>query len=338
MALHPRVRVIVEEDDFRRLVFPSGLPATLTELHNTIRETFGIERQFRVQFKDPDFNDDFMNITSVQDIQDRGTLKLVYTLNEIDSSPSSAKPASSQGLSSVSPVSSSDSESTIILQHSDSELRTRAWPREFPIPRFPYNVEVQLQRGNETFRESGTKLNITPGLKSEILEKLAEEIFQYTAYPQNCQIDDVAAALIKKFPCLKELSASGYYGWMISLKYKMANYRTKMRSIGCPEVTVNALKNKSRDECLPAKNVKKARKAEVNYCPSNPVGETDESLENVRVELLNDVQQRNSASRVREKMSRTFSYRRKEVVQGNPAVKEFKARWPALFHIDGVST
>lgn len=61
----------------------------------------------------------------------------------------------------------------------------------------------------------------------------------------------------------------------------MANYRTKMRNIGCPEVTLNALKNKARDECLPAKNVKKLKKAEVNYCRSHTAGETDESLENV---------------------------------------------------------
>lgn len=120
-------------------------------------------------------------------------------------------------------------------------------------------------------------------MKSDILDKLAEEIFQYTGYPQNHQIDDSARALIKKCPCLWEPSVTGYYGWMISLKYKMANYQTKMRNIGCSEVTVNALKNKSRDECFPAKNVKKAKKAEVNYCPSYPTGETDESLENLRV-------------------------------------------------------
>lgn len=115
----------------------------------------------------------------------------------------------------------------------------------------------------------------------------------------------------------------------------MANYKTKMRNIGCPEVTV---KNKSSDEYLPAKNVKKPRKAEVNYCPSHPTGETDESLEDVRVELLKDIRQRNSASHVREKMSKTFSYRRKEVVHSSPTAGEFKARWPALFHIQEVIT
>lgn len=105
-------------------------------------------------------------------------------------------------------------------------------------------------------------------------------------------MDEVAGALIKKCPCLKEQSATGYYGWMISLKYKMANYRMKMQNIGCPEVTINAFKNKSVDDCRPAKNLKKPKKAKVNYCPSNPAGETDESLENVRVELLNETRRR----------------------------------------------
>lgn len=339
----------MEEDDFRRLDLRTGKPKTLMDLHNTIRDAFGIERDFRIQFMDPDFNNEFMNITSVQDIQDRSTIKLVYMQNPEDMSPFSSRlntpstPGSSGShLSSQTPrsvsSSSSDSDATIILSHSDSKLRAYAWPREFTIPRFPFNIEVQLQRGNDTFKETGTGLKITPGLKSDILEKLAEEIFQFTAYPQNHQIDDVAEALIKKFPCLRESSATGYYGWMISLKYKMANYRTKMRNIGCPEVTVNALKNKSNDECLPAKNVKKAKKAEVNYCPLHPAGETDESLENVRVQLLNDVRQRNRASNVGEKMSKTFSYRRKEVVQGNPGAGEFKLRWPALFHVEEVKT
>lgn len=41
------------------------------DLHNTIRDAFGIERDFHIQFMDPDFNNEFMNITWMQDIQDR---------------------------------------------------------------------------------------------------------------------------------------------------------------------------------------------------------------------------------------------------------------------------
>jgi hypothetical protein len=80
-------------------------------------------------------------------------------------------------------------------------------------------------------------------VKSDILEKRSERIFQFTAYPSSLQIVQVAEALVKKYPCLKELgSFSGLYGWKTSLKYKMGNYRSKLRGIGCPELEVNSAK------------------------------------------------------------------------------------------------
>lgn len=52
----------------------------------------------------------------------------------------------------------------------------------------------------------------------------------------------------------------------------MANYRTRMQRIGCPKMTLNALINTCSDKCLPAKDVKKPRKAVVNYFPANAAG------------------------------------------------------------------
>ncbi|GAA6103500.1 uncharacterized protein LOC111191873 [Tachysurus ichikawai] len=85
--------------------------------------------------------------------------------NAPSTSGSSGAPVSNQTspIFSQASLPSTDSDDTIILPHSDNDLRSRAWPREFPIPRFPYNVEVQLQRGNDRFRETGTQLKITPG-------------------------------------------------------------------------------------------------------------------------------------------------------------------------------
>ena len=64
-------------------------------------------------------------------------------------------------------------------------------------------------------------------MNSDVLEKLDEEIFHYTAYPSGLQISAVAEALVKRYPCLREprTSFSGLYGWQQRLKYKMANYR-----------------------------------------------------------------------------------------------------------------
>ncbi|XP_030010424.1 uncharacterized protein LOC115433254 isoform X2 [Sphaeramia orbicularis] len=111
----------------------------------------------------------------------------------------------------------------------------------------------------------------------------------------------------------------------------MANLRTKLRGLGCADMTINSLKNKSSDNRRAAFNVEKPKRAEVNYCPQHPKGETVESLEKERAAILSEMTKRNNNSVVSEKMENTFSYRRQEVLQGQPMVAHFKSRWPALF-------
>lgn len=112
----------------------------------------------------------------------------------------------------------------------------------------------------------------------------------------------------------------------------MGNYRSKLRSIGCPEVTVNSAKNKRHAA------VKKPKKAEINYLPPHPVGVTEQSLEQERMELLDDVKIRDNWRNINQKMSRTFSYRRQEIVEKSPSIASIQERWPALFDTSQVST
>lgn len=81
----------------------------------------------------------------------------------------------------------------------------------------------------------------------------------------------------------------------------------------------------------PAKNCKGPKRADVNYFPPHPSGETSNSLEIVRQELPNEVKKRNNTKVIWEKMAKTFSWRRLEVVSGSPCAADFKERWPALF-------
>lgn len=195
-------------------------------------------------------------------------------------------------------------------------------------------MELQLQSANQAFISDGVLLNPSQKMKSDILESLAEQISKFKAYPTNLEVESVAEALIKAHPCLREQgSASGFYGWKISLKYKMANYRTKLRNLGCPELSINSLKHKPADRCQPAYNVKKPRKADVNFCPPYPAGETQDSLEGERLALLSEVKKRNNDQVVKEKMAKTFAYRRQEVVKDKPMIGEFKSRWPGLFTV-----
>lgn len=115
------------------------------------------------------------------------------------------------------------------------------------------------------------------------------------------------------------------------MKYKMGNYRTQLRVQGCPELSVNSLKSKATTDALPAKKVKRPKRAEANFNPVFPVGETLESLEKQRLELLSEIGIRNNERVIADKMTRTFAYRRQEVVNQEPSIKDFKDRWPVLF-------
>ncbi|KAK2856689.1 hypothetical protein Q5P01_005424 [Channa striata] len=239
----------------------------------------------------------FFILTSTDVVKDKDRIKLVQTeasfilsLTSINEPTASSSPVSLDQ-SFQDKCSSFSSSNTIILPQPPGN-RSDPWPTNFVIPNFSYDVEFPLQERNKAYEHDGSLLQ-KPSLNSNILEKLAETIFHYTAYPTGLQIQAVLEALIKKHPCLREpgTSFSGMYGWQQHLKYKMANYRSKMRicEVPCPELDME------------------------------------------RQKLLNEVKKKNNTKVIQEKMSKAFSYRRLEVVSGSPAANDFKYRWPALF-------
>ncbi|KAK5605701.1 hypothetical protein CRENBAI_007487 [Crenichthys baileyi] len=117
----------------------------------------------------------------------------------------------------------------------------------------------------------------------------------------------------------------------------MANYRTKRRRSGCLDVAVNAGKRGGHStEGEPAnKNIKKAKKGELNYLPNFPEGFNQ--VEGAGRDLVDEMQKRTpNGQLVKEKMDLTFALRRKEVVESEPAISEMLERWPALFTEDQV--
>lgn len=326
MAAPVKLRIILGSNNAEKLTIETGMPKSVEDLSNEIKRHFDIEGDIRLQYMDSDFDNEFVNLNQICDIQDKSTVKIIHLSDALDLSQGSMN-RSEEG------TSLSSSSDTLILS-SDSETARSHWPTEFQIPNFSYDVEMQLRSANQAFISNGVLLSPGHKLKSDILESLAQEIIKFKAYPSNLEIESVAEALIKAHPCLREQgSFSGFYGWKISLKYKMANYRTKLRNLGCPELSINSLKHKPADRCQPAYDVKKPRKAEVNFCPPYPAGETQDSLEGERLALLSEVKKRHNDKVVKEKMAKTFAYRRQEVVRDKPMVAEFKMRWPGLFTV-----
>ncbi|CAI5674046.1 uncharacterized protein LOC109194394 isoform X4 [Oreochromis niloticus] len=341
MAAMVKLRIIFSENDSRRLILPNGMPESVSELVQQIKGQCGVNGDFRLQFMDAEFGNEFTNLESMSDIQDKSTIKVIFSsVAPVEPGepllPLYSSAATSRTLDDSSSLSSpGNSFDTDILSSPEStSSRATAWPDVFPIPRFSYDTQLQLDRANATFKETGALLNPDHKIKSAILDGLAETIVQYKVYLSDREFDEVAEALVTTHPCLKEPgSVTGYGGWKTSLKYKLANYRTKLRRLGCPEVTVNSLKHKPDGKCTPAYGVKKPKKAEVNYCPTYPAGETAETLEEIRVDLLSEVKKKNNDHRVAAMMEKTLALRRQEVIREAPMIADFKMRWPALFHV-----
>ncbi|CAL9685463.1 unnamed protein product [Knipowitschia caucasica] len=353
MAVH--LRVILEEHNIKKLTLPE-LPTTVEELVSIITKTFQVPREVALLYQDQDFDNQFFSVTSTADLHDKATVKVVLIEPTItldlhpvrDSGPSStvsspisvsSRPASNPEVdicpaddegSQVSDCASTSSQDTIILPKS---CRPSPWPQPFKIPEFSRDIELILAEANKSYHATGN-LFMEASVKSAIMQDLSKEIFSYTAYPTSQHVYLVAEALVAKFPCLKEPgSFSGLYGWQQRIKNKMHNYRAKLKSrkYSYPEIEINALTGMRTAEAGPSKNVKKPKKAEVNYLPPHPVGENQETLDKERLELLDEVKKKNNAKIITDKMTKTFSSRRIEVVTMSPSISVFKERWPALF-------
>lgn len=256
MAKEVKLRVVLSDDDIRKIVFPDGLPNDMFSLMDQIREKFSLSSEFKIQFMDPDFNNEFVNLNSIDDVNDRDTLKLAFSdsSEEVNSITNSSTSSSSTCVFDASVSSEGSSSDTVILPTSPTDHKP--WPANFPCPQFSYSTETILAKGNRDFAQEGTHLN-PASIKSDILDRLAEEIYKYLAYPTDQQFDSVAESLVKKHPCLQEPgSATGYYGWKVSLKFKMGNFRTKLRNAGCEELCINSLKRKNAGDRFAAKNIK----------------------------------------------------------------------------------
>lgn len=65
------------------------------------------------------------------------------------------------------------------------------------------------------------------------------------------------------------------------------------------------------------KNVKKPKRAEIHYLPSHPHGETNDTLENLKLDLIVALQKMDCVRYIND-MARTYSWRRQEVVANLP--------------------
>lgn len=139
------------EDDARKLAIESGIPRTMEDLALKIKTFFQVTEQFRLQYKDKDM-DDLMNLLTTSELEDKGTLKVVYIYCETTRSAPLTEDACSTipgtpfhaSSPSQEPCDSDSytSHDTIIL--SSPETRSSSWPKPFVVPRFSSCAEIML--------------------------------------------------------------------------------------------------------------------------------------------------------------------------------------------------
>ncbi|XP_048022912.1 uncharacterized protein LOC125253148 isoform X2 [Megalobrama amblycephala] len=304
------LRVIVCDNDIRKIVLPLK-PQTVDSLLEQLEEKLGLQYKFTLQFEDPDFNNSLVNLTDIADLPDKPTLKIVSLVTT--PTPSTA-----------------DTEILSVASDDPCHSLRTAWPETFEIHNFPVDVEYRLRQGNLQYMRDQTYLQLSGELKHEILEKLSETIYSYKAYPNKEDFEAVAAALIKKHPCLTQPGSSkGWNGWYDSLRWKMGNYHSKLRRAGCLEVSINGGKRRGQQ---PQRNVKRPKRFEINFLPNFPDGEDEASMESKRKEMVEEMKKRRlNSALIAQNMNSTFALRRKELIEKEPAVKNTVERWPALF-------
>ncbi|KAJ8334016.1 hypothetical protein SKAU_G00413350 [Synaphobranchus kaupii] len=340
------LKIILTDGSSQRLTISHGLPASIDDLMAEVTKQCGLHGNFRLQFKDSLFGDEFLNLTSMSEVEDKGTLRIIdlsrLTTMQHDEISTDLNPIlNTQAFSPSQNDSSSLSSGSVdtdVLSSCESTSSRSSWPAVFHVPKFSYDAELKLQQANLAYLQNGAVHFPDPKLKSSILDGSVQEIVQYKVYVTDKEMEQLAQSLIKMHPCLTEKgSCTGCGGWKTSLKYKLSNYRTQLRKLGCPEVRVNSLQNKPAGKRIASFGVKKAKRAEVNFCPTYPSAESEESLEAMQKSLLLDVKNRNNRDVVKLKMEKTFAHRRHEVVRNVPMVEDFMARWPALFEVSEIN-
>ena len=320
-------------------------PETLEELYNELRQRLELVGEFCIQYEDSDFGQAICNLIDIAELPSEKAVLHILWSDEDTTTPSPPPPTPTRS-SSISSLDTASMGSPDSIHMRTYRRNVSQWPTPFPVPEFSYDVDLILRRGNATFEVLGKGLHVTRDVKKEILDKLAQEIFNVKAYPDKHEFESVAAELVNKYPCLKEPgSGTGYAGWTTSIKFKMGNYRSKLRQAGCNEVGVNK-KSRREEGCDHGKrrrdddgdggpegrfSLKKPKRGEVNHVPDHPESYTEEDFEDLRSSLVEAMKKKNKDMEFRQKMDITFSHRRMEIVEMEPMASEVLERWPSLF-------
>lgn len=157
-----RLLVIVSENDCVRMEL--HLPDTVDDLSEEVKNVCGLGGPIRLQYKDTDFGDLFINVTSTSVIKDLTVLKVIQldpeattvVLYPVDAPLSSTLSFGTDSedcpnlsaLPNDTALSNTALPGQTALPSPTDSLTKDQWPKSFPVPPFSYDTECQLHKAN----------------------------------------------------------------------------------------------------------------------------------------------------------------------------------------------
>jgi len=129
------LRVILTEADIRKVILNTR-PATVEDWTSQLKESLGLHYNFSLQYKDPEFNYELCNLTDIEDLPEKSTLKVIPVLDLLPVSTSDEI--------------LSDTPSTVDTEilSTTSQERQKPWLEIFDIPNFSVDVEHRLRQAD----------------------------------------------------------------------------------------------------------------------------------------------------------------------------------------------
>lgn len=168
IAWSDALKVIIEHQS-EKLMLSSGILSTVEQLHETVKETFGVTEEFSLQYLNEDFGE-YFTLHSTNQIRHKGTIKVVIipsvvltltsstenliAVSNLNDSSSSAADTSAGNQADGSSVSSQD---TIMLSPFGSPHRT-VCPDKVLIPLFSAATEALLRNAKKEYVKDCTVL------------------------------------------------------------------------------------------------------------------------------------------------------------------------------------
>ncbi|XP_053337594.1 uncharacterized protein LOC128509780 [Clarias gariepinus] len=190
-------------------------------------------------------------------------------------------------------------------------------PAGFAIPLFPRELQAKLDDKEPCQKSSKDR--------HRIIRVLHEAMMEHAMYPTNAEYVQVAKALIVKYPFLKDLEGNGYHTWHQSLKRKFKTERAPL----VHDDEVRRSKKFGHKKCrLSEQSPAACHRSESEAIAV--IGEDASSIEgHVNVLHIQYSKMRPDTLVVKDRMQRTFAWRRREIRDGM-TVEDTLKKYPFL--------